>query len=48
VLVNGMSLKLVRLSVGHSLSLCSIFVLAFLLDRTNKSEIGERAIGPKE
>jgi hypothetical protein len=33
--VNGMGLKLGKLLGGYSPSLCSIFVSAFLLDRTN-------------
>ena len=35
VLALGMGLKLVSVSFVHSLSLCSIFVPAFLVDRTN-------------
>ena len=35
MLVHGMGLKLCQLLVGYSFSLCSIFVMAFILDRTN-------------
>ena len=35
MLAHGMGIKLGQLLVGHSLSLCSIFVPAFLLDRAN-------------
>ena len=35
VLAFEMGLKLDQLLVGHSFSLCSIFVPAFLVDRTN-------------
>ena len=35
MVTNGMSLKSGQLMVGHSFSLCSVFVPEFLLDRTN-------------